>query len=108
MMRIQTVLLVALLAMGTAFHLSVQADTETPSPSAIMSQPLDGSSEEAFRASIEKFKADAQPQEIKVFNAAIGQMLTYDLSVRHDVGKLAAKLDGKTPTEVIAMAAERW
>lgn len=108
MKRFFALVTVTLLVLQCVTFAPAFGDEETPAASAIMEQPLDGSNEEAFRASLAKVKAEATPDEYRYFNSVIGRMMTYDLTIRYDVGKLAAKVDGKTPAEVIAMAEERW
>lgn len=106
-MKSMLTLLFAVLIFLGAGPISTHADDESPAASAIMEQPLDGGSEAAFRAGMDKVKAEATPTEFQNFNVAIGRLMTYDLSVRNDIGKLAEKLDGKTPLEVIEMAPKR-
>jgi len=68
-----------------------------------MEIPLDGSSLEAFETSMARVKAYTTPAQYITLENSVEYLLVYDLAVRRDKAKLAAKLDGKTPYEVIEM-----
>ena len=72
--------------------------------SAIMEQPMDGSSVEAFEQAMEQVKQEATKEEYTGLKGAINYLMTYDLAIKRDKQKLYRKLDGKTPTEIIGMA----
>lgn len=74
----------------------------------VMTQPIDGSDEEAFKASVARVKAEASPEDYDLFQRALGMMRAYDLAVRSNPAVLAQRCDGKTPEEVITAARERW
>jgi len=65
-----------------------------------MDIPLDGSSVEAFDASLARVKAHATPEQYEGLVMAIDYLLTYDLGAEKDYAKLASRLDGQTPTEI--------
>ena len=67
-----------------------------------MEIPLDGSSLEAFDASMARVKRHSTESSYITLENAIEYLLVYDLEVRRDKEKLAAKLDGLTGYEVIA------
>ena len=67
-----------------------------------MEIPLDGSSVAAFDASMARVKRHSDEASYTTLENAIGYLLIYDLEVRRDKEKLAAKLDGLTGYEVIA------
>jgi len=67
-----------------------------------MDIPLDGSSVEAFDASMARVKRHSTEASYTTLGNAIGYLLVYDLEVRRNKEKLAAKLDGLTGYEVIA------
>ncbi|MDT8320982.1 MAG: hypothetical protein RQ826_10705 [Xanthomonadales bacterium] len=66
-----------------------------------MDIPLDGSSVEAFETSLARVKKYVSADEYVSLQGAIEYLLVYDLSARGDLEKLAAKLDGLTPREVM-------
>ena len=68
---------------------------------------LDGSSLEAFEASMARIKRHTDEASYKSLNGAIGYLLVYDLETRGNKEKLAAKLDGKTGYEVLGMVGWR-
>jgi hypothetical protein len=67
-----------------------------------MEIPLDGSSLEAFDASLAQVKSQASEKDYKTLESAIDYLLFYDLGARRDKEKLAAILNGLTGYEVIA------
>jgi hypothetical protein len=67
-----------------------------------MEIPLDGSSLEAFDASMARVKRHSTEASYTTLNNAIEYLLVYDLEVRRDKEKLVAKLDGLTGYQVVA------
>jgi hypothetical protein len=67
-----------------------------------MEIPLDGSSLEAFEASVAMVKRHTNEDNYETLQRAINYLLVYDLGAKRDKAKLAARLDGKTGYEVIA------
>ena len=67
-----------------------------------MELPLDGSSLDAWDASMARVKRHSTEANYTTLENAIDYLLVYDLEVRRDKKKLAAKLDGLTGYEVIA------
>ena len=67
-----------------------------------MDIPLDGSSMEAFDASMARVKRHSTGASYTTLENAIEYLLVYDLEVRRNKEKLVAKLDGLTGHEVIA------
>jgi hypothetical protein len=68
---------------------------------------LDGSSIEAFDASMARIKRHTDEASYTSLNGAVGYLLVYDLEARGDKEKLIAKLDGKTGYEVLNMVGWR-
>jgi hypothetical protein len=66
-----------------------------------MEIPLDGSSLEAFEASMAEVKKHSKESTYTTLEGAIQYLLFYDLEVKRNKEKLAAKLDGLTGYEVI-------
>ena len=71
-----------------------------------MLMPLDGSSLEAFNASMEKVKRNTSMKSYTTLFNAIEYLLTYELSVKQDRTLLAKKLDGLNGNEIIDKV--RW
>jgi len=65
---------------------------------------MDGSSEAAFEESLKQLQETAPTDEYRSVKSAIQYLLVYDLNTRGNKEKLYAKLNGKTPDEIIAMA----
>ena len=72
-----------------------------------MLMPLDGSSLEAFNASMEKVKRNTSEKSYTTLFNAIEYLLTYDLSVKRDRELLVKKLDGKNGNEIIEKVQQR-
>ena len=68
---------------------------------------LDGSSMEAFDASMARIKRHTDEASYKSLDSAVGYLLVYDLEARGDKGILITKLDGKTGYEVLDMVGWR-
>ncbi len=79
-------------------------DDASPESSPIMSEPLDGSSIEAFKASLAKVEKQGTGAEYRSLKGSVSHLLTYDLKHRGDLAGFYATLDGKTPAEIIKMA----
>lgn len=62
---------------------------------------VDGSSMEAFDASMARIKRHTDAASYKSLEAAIGYLLVYDLSARGDKEKLIARLDGLNGYEIM-------
>ena len=82
------------------------AGASTAEWSAGMSIPFDGSSTEAFNASLEKIKAETTDAEFTTVQNALDYMLVYDLASRGDPEALYKRLDGTTPAEMVKQV--RW
>jgi hypothetical protein len=66
-----------------------------------MDIPLDGTSLEAFNASLARVKHYSKPEDYETLVNAIDYLMVYDLSAHHDRTKLAANLNGLTGYQVI-------
>jgi len=67
-----------------------------------MQIPVDGSSLEAFNASLATIKQTAIEANYVSLEGAIQYLLVYDIGAANDMTKLAKNLDGKTGDEIIA------
>ncbi len=65
-----------------------------------MDIPLDGSSLEAFEASLARVEAHTTPEQYQGLTRAINYLLVYDLGAKGDRATLASRLDGLTPADV--------
>jgi hypothetical protein len=63
--------------------------------------PVDGSSLEAFNASLAMIKEHTSKENYKSLENAIGYLLIYDLSAKRSEEKLAANLDGLNGYEIM-------
>ena len=63
---------------------------------------LDGSSMEAWDASMARIKRHTDEASYKSLEAAVGYLMVYDLASRRDKEKLIKNLDGMTGYEVLA------
>lgn len=72
-----------------------------------MEIPLDGSSLDAFETSLARVEAHTSPENYTTLKNAIEYLLVYDLSVKRDKARLAQKLDGQTPYQVIQLVGWR-
>lgn len=70
---------------------------------AIMGQPVDFSSPESISDSIEAIQQEAGDEAASRVESAIEYLLVYDLSVARNKQNLYAKLNGKTPNQILAM-----
>jgi hypothetical protein len=66
-----------------------------------MDIPLDGSSLEAFETSLARVQAHTTASNYTTLVNAIEYLLVYDLEIKRDRARLAAKLDGQTPYDVL-------
>jgi hypothetical protein len=66
-----------------------------------MEIPLDGSSIDAFDTSLARVQAHTSEANYTTLVNAIEYLLVYDLASKRDRAKLAAKLDGQTPYQVL-------
>jgi len=91
-----------------------EVKTQAPEPEVIddyegdgMELTLDGSSIEAFDASMARIKRHTDEASYKSLDSAIGYLLVYDLEARGNKEILIGKLDGKTGYEVMGMVGWR-
>jgi len=80
---------------------AAEAEAETSAAAGGMQIPIDGSSLEAFEASLARIKESASEADYITLENAIQWLLVYDLSAGNDKAKLAKNLDGLTGDEVI-------
>jgi len=66
-----------------------------------MQIPVDGSSLEAFEASLAKIKESATEANYITLDGAIDYLLVYDIGAGRDKAKLAKNLDGKTGEQIL-------
>ncbi len=66
-----------------------------------MDIPLDGSDLEAFDTSLARVQAHTSAANYTTLVNAIDYLLLYDLEIKRDRARLAAKLDGQTPYQVL-------
>lgn len=66
-----------------------------------MEIPLDGSDLEAFETSLARVEAHTSAANFTGLKNALEYLLIYDLSINRDRAKLAARLDGLTPYQVV-------
>lgn len=66
-----------------------------------MEIPLDGSDLEAFETSMARVEAHTSASNYTTLRNAIDYLIVYDLEIKRDRAKLAAKLDGLTPYQVL-------
>ena len=77
------------------------AGTESDPGVSIMEQAMDGSSVEAFELSMARVETEASAADYRKLKNSLEFLLTYDLSVKQNRQKLYAKLDGRTPLQII-------
>ena len=80
---------------------AAEAEAETAAVDSGMQIPIDGSSLEAFDASLARIKGIASEPDYTTLEKAIEWLLVYDLTAGNDKAKLAKNLDGMTGDEVI-------
>ncbi|KAA9131915.1 hypothetical protein F3N42_06995 [Marinihelvus fidelis] len=81
---------------------SSAADAPPPNP-AIMDEPMDGSSVEAFEENLQAVREQAGQAAYDQLKRVIQYSMTYDLSIRGNKAKLYKRYDGKTPNEILQM-----
>lgn len=84
-----------------------QATAETAAEG-VMHQPLDASSNDAFKASMAEVKASATEEEFRSLNNAVGMIRSFDQAARNNPEVFLERVNGKTPEQVIEYANERW
>jgi len=67
-----------------------------------MEMPLDGSSVEAFDASLALVRKHSSEENYRNLEEAINYLMAFDISVRNKKTRLISRLDGLTGYEVIA------
>jgi predicted small secreted protein len=73
-------------------------------PVSVMDLPMDGTSVEAFDASLERVKSGTSEGEYRQLKMALEWLLLYDIGARGDREALYRRLDGKSPNEIMATA----
>lgn len=86
---------------GTAAQTAAPAAAVEPWDGDGMDIPLDGSSLEAFDASLARVKAHTSESNYTTLVNAIDYLQFYDLSAKRDRAKLAANLNGLTGYQVL-------
>ena len=71
-----------------------------------MDIPLDGSSMEAWEASMARVEAHTTEKKYATLEDAIQYHLLYDLGAQRDMEKLIKRLDGRTGYEIVALV--KW
>lgn len=116
MIRLAAAATLALLVAACATAPSASPPKEEPEPAKVyefepwegdgMEIPLDGSSLDAFETSMARVQAHTSPENYTTLENAIKYLLVYDLGVKRDKAKLAQKLNGKTPYQVLELV--KW
>lgn len=68
----------------------------------LMDQPVNFSTPEEVEKTLQHIRENEGDLAYKKLKGAMSYILTYDLGLRHKEDKLHAKLNGKTPNEIIA------
>ena len=68
----------------------------------VMDEPVNFSTPEDVEQTLLRIRQEQGDQAFKKLNSAMSYMMFYDLSIGRNKEKLYAKLDGKTPNEIIA------
>lgn len=71
----------------------------------VMDEPLDGSSIETFKAGLENVDQNASEKEYRSLMSALDFLLFYDLGAKRDKAKLYARLNGKSPNDILNQVA---
>jgi hypothetical protein len=102
--RALTLVFVALLASWAVSQPLFADDTEVADnfEGDGMEIPLDGSSMEAWEASMARVKKHSKESTFTSLENSIQYLLVYDLEVKRSMEKLVAKLDGETGYEILA------
>ncbi len=74
---------------------------EKEAPLSVMDTPLDGSSEEAFKAGLKLVDEQATEKQYRSVMSALDYLLFYDLDVQRKKVKLYLSLDGQSPNQII-------
>lgn len=82
---------------------SVVADKTADESSSLMNQPVDFSSPEKVEKTLQNIRKQEGESTYKAVKGAMAYVLYYDLSLKNDKALLHAKLNGKTPDEIIQM-----
>ena len=72
----------------------------------VMDVPLDGSSVESFTAGLTRVDEEATEDEYRKLMSALDFMLFYDVGARRNKARLYARLDGKTPNDILSSVAK--
>ena len=67
----------------------------------VMDTPLDGTSEESFKAGLKIVDQQATEKQYRTLMSALDYLLFYDLDARRKKALLYLSLDGQTPNQVI-------
>ncbi len=88
----------------TADQSTVNTTATSADPNAtIMHQPVDFSTPEKVSQTLKNIREQAGARTARKLDAAMGYIMTYDLGVARDEAKMYKKLNGKTPSQIIAM-----
>ena len=68
----------------------------------VMDVPLDGTSIESFTRGLENVDENATEKEYRTLMSALDFLLFYDLGAKRDKAKLYARLNGKSPNDILA------
>ena len=71
----------------------------------VMDEPLDGTSLEAFGSGLEIVDQNASEKEYRNLMSALDFLLFYDLGAKRDKTKLYARLNGKSPNDILSQVA---
>jgi len=69
--------------------------------SPVMDTPLDGTSIETFTAGLEHLDEEATEEEYRSVMSALDFLLFYDIGARRSKERLYARLNGKSPNEIL-------
>lgn len=87
-----------------AVAVSQDGPVESDQVSPIMDQPVNFSTPEEVEKSLQKVREQGGEKAYKNLEGSMKYMLYRDLSLKGSQEKMYEKLDGKTPTQIIAMA----
>lgn len=80
----------------------VSAAGETEQGDSLMDQPVDFSSPEAVKTTLQNIREQEGEAAYENLKIAMDYILFYDISIRNDEAKLYKKLDGQTPKQIFA------
>ncbi len=69
----------------------------------IMDQPVDFSSPENVKKTLQTIREQAGEKQADGVQSAMDYLILYDLSINRDKNKLYKKLNGKTPNEILGI-----